>query len=554
MNARILTATVAAALVAANLFTLTPAAANPSDDAMTSPCGTFNDDRFSDLVVGVPDEDVDGLQNAGAIHILHGSETLGLSASGSKFLTQAMVESDPALVTAGARFGAAFAKGLFNDDPFWDLAVGAPGANDGAGIVYVIYGTDEGLDSSLVSRITQNSTGVANSSEAGDHFGAALAAGDFDNLGNMDLAVGVPDEDIGSAVDCGMVNVIYSVQGGLLGSAGPSIREISQGFNDIGDSRETADHFGSTLAAGDFGNPVSPGDDLAIGVPGENLAVSNGSATNAGMVHVVFGSNNGLDTVNDNDLVLTSDIIFAGTVAALERHEFGFALTAGRVRGSEVGDPFDDLAVGLPGFDSNRGAVAVFYSDPEDGLDPANWVYAQAMDIQGDDYVRYGSALAAWDFDSYGWDDIAIGAPFQNIDGRRDAGAVYVKKGSFDGVGTASWMDGQRFIQGAGAVPGTNEDDDYFGSSLAVGNFGGPWVHTRLRANADLAIGAPGERILVRRGLQQRTVIAGAVVTVYGVEEDASLFSTETGQIWTQNTDGIADSAENFDGFGSTLN
>ena len=324
-------------------------------------------------------------------------------------------------------------------------------------------------------------------------------------------------------------------------------------MNDIAGTPEAGDHFGATLTSGDFGNPVSPGDDLAIGVPGENLAVSNGSATNAGMVHVVFGSNSGLDTVSDNDLSLTSDILFTGTVEALRYHEFGFALTAGRVRGTETGDPFDDLAVGIPGFDSNRGAVAVFYSDPEDGLDPDNWTYAQAIDTQGDDYVRYGTALAAWDFDSDGWDDIAIGAPYQNIDGKRDSGAVYIKRGSLNGVGTSNWLSGQRFVQGSSVVPGTNEADDLFGSTLAVGNFGGPWVHTRLQANADLAIGVPGERINVRSGLTNRTVLCGAVVTLYGAVDVPTIFSAGTGQFWTQNTNGIADSAESFDGFGAAV-
>lgn len=554
MNARILTATVAAALVAANLFTVSPAAANPSDNAMTFPHGSFDADRFSDLVVGAPDEDIDGRANAGAIHILRGSESPGLTAAGSSFITQAMVESDASLVSADARFGAAFAKGQFNDDPYWDLAVGAPGASNGAGLVYVIYGTDAGFDDPIVSRISQNTPGVAGVSEPGDHFGAALAAGDFDNLGGMDLAIGVPDEDIDGAADCGMVNIVYSTPGGLLGSAGPSAREVYQGLNDIDGTRESGDHFGATLTAGDFGNPTSPGDDLAIAVPGENLAVTGGSATNAGMVHVVFGSNSGVDTVSDSDLALTSDIMFAGTVEALRNHEFGFAMTAGRVRGSLVGDDFDDLAVGIPGFDGNRGAVAVFYSDPEDGLDPANWTYSQAMDIDGDDYVRYGAALAAWDFDSDGWDDIAIGAPYQNIAGRRDSGAVYIKRGSFDGVGTSSWMAGQLFVQGGGVVPGANEDDDRFGSSLAVGNFGGPWVHTRLQANADLAIGTPGERIPVRRGLVTRQVLAGAVVTLYGGMDGTAPFASGTGQIWTQNSDGVADAAESFDGFGAAVN
>ena len=50
---------------------------------------------------------------------------------------------------AGDRFGAALAKGRFNDDDFIDLAVGAPdedlGRTDAAGVVTVFYGSASGL-------------------------------------------------------------------------------------------------------------------------------------------------------------------------------------------------------------------------------------------------------------------------------------------------------------------------------------------------------------------------------------------------------------------------
>ncbi len=45
--------------------------------------------------------------------------------------------------------------------------------------------------------------------EAGDFFGDALAAGDFDGDGDSDLAVGVPRETIGDIADAGAVNMLY---------------------------------------------------------------------------------------------------------------------------------------------------------------------------------------------------------------------------------------------------------------------------------------------------------------------------------------------------------
>jgi hypothetical protein len=47
----------------------------------------FNQDGFADLAVGVPDEDVGGIPNAGAVNVLYGSAG-GLSGTGSQFFTQ----------------------------------------------------------------------------------------------------------------------------------------------------------------------------------------------------------------------------------------------------------------------------------------------------------------------------------------------------------------------------------------------------------------------------------------------------------------------------------
>jgi len=53
-----------------------------------------------------------------------------------------------------------------------------------------------------------NTTGTG---EEGDAFGAALACGDFDVSGRSDLAIGVPDEAIGTITDAGVVHVLYAV-------------------------------------------------------------------------------------------------------------------------------------------------------------------------------------------------------------------------------------------------------------------------------------------------------------------------------------------------------
>ena len=52
----------------------------------------------------------------------------------------------------------------------------------------------------------QGSGGVIGVAEASDFFGAALAAGDFNNNGFADLAIGAIGEDVGGTQDAGALN------------------------------------------------------------------------------------------------------------------------------------------------------------------------------------------------------------------------------------------------------------------------------------------------------------------------------------------------------------
>ena len=66
--------------------------------------------------------------------------------------------------------------------------------------------------------------------EAGDQFGYSLAAGNFGNSSQADLAIGVPFEDQAATND-GAVNVIYGAATGGLGAAGNEV--WSQGSEGI---------------------------------------------------------------------------------------------------------------------------------------------------------------------------------------------------------------------------------------------------------------------------------------------------------------------------------
>jgi len=185
----------------------------------------------------------------------------------------------------------------FNGDRFVDLAIGVPfediNGKFNAGAVNVIYGSGQGLhrNTGLPNQFWhQDSVGIEDEAEEDDRFGTTLAAGDFNNDGYDDLAIGISVEDINGKVDAGAVNVIYGSVQGLHKNTGLPNQFWHQDSMGILDDAEENDLFGTTLAAGDFNNDGY--DDLAIGVKHENV---NG-IFKAGAVNVIYGSAQGLHT------------------------------------------------------------------------------------------------------------------------------------------------------------------------------------------------------------------------------------------------------------------
>ena len=230
----------------------------------------------------------------------------------------------------------------FNGDGFDDLAIGAPGEDSGAGLVHVLYGSATGLTATGSQTWGQTILGTDNS-EAGDNFGAALAAGDYNNDGRSDLAVGVPGEDIGAATDAGLVHFILGSATGLTGSGDYVMHED---INRVRDICETGDFFGKSLAAGDFDNDGFV--DLGVGVPGQDIP----GKVDAGGVHVFYGGGTGIKPPGNQTFNLDSPAM-SGTATAGDG--YGSALSTGDYNG----DGRADLTIGAPSYDSGRSLTPV---------------------------------------------------------------------------------------------------------------------------------------------------------------------------------------------------
>ncbi len=461
--------------------------------------GDFDGDGYDDLAIGVPGEDIGTTSNAGAVNIIYGSAFGGLSSTGDQIWHQ---DTAGVLGVAEAfdQFGSSLAAGDFNDDGYDDLAIGVPGEDVGtinaAGVVNILYGSASGLTATGDQIFDQDDLS-GSIVEAGDNFGGSLASGDFDDDGYADLVVGSPNEDWNGTPGAGMAHAIYGSSTGLTTAGNDWFSQ-----QNLSDTPEDFDSFAFSLTTGDFDDDGD--DDLAIGVPFEDI----GTITNAGAIHVVNGTNNGLTTIGDQFLHQDSSGI-ADVAEAFD--SFGYSLTSGDFDD----DDYDDLAIGVPfedvGTITDAGAVNVLYgsSNSVSGTGDQFW-HQNVSGIQGEAeaFDDFGYSLSAGDFDNDDYDDLAVGVPFEDLatgpDEITNAGAVNIIRGS----STNLTHRNDRLITQATLDMSDEpaEAFDNFGYSLAVGDFNGDNY-------GDLAVGIPFEDVDVFAS----TTNSGSVNVLYDV-------------------------------------
>jgi hypothetical protein len=486
----------------------------------------FNGDGLADLVVGLPFDDVAGVQDAGGVNVIYGSSG-GLDSSISHYYS----ENSPGFLAQAAaddEFGTAVAAGDFDGDGFSDLAIGVPGKNyqgSDDGLVRVLYGGPGGLIEGTETW-SQGTFNIAGYPDNNDRFGTVLVAADFGNGPQDDLAVGVPLEDINGNRDAGGVNIIYGTASGL--EWGNNFL-LSQDHPDIYGDSELEDHFGFALAAADFGDSAHA--DLAVSVPDEDF-----QGTDDGGVHVIAGGTSGLNTADSyfwSQGTSRPEGNVDGTVQDYDK--FGWSLAAGDFGNGAhadlaVGVPYEDEIIGL----EDAGAVNVLYGSAS-GLTAAGdqlWS-EQTLGISGDPVIgdHFGYSLAAANFGNGPNDDLAVGVPSKDVNGAGAAGGVNVIYGSLTGLNSTNEF---LFFQDT-VVNGLPEGGDNFGWSLAAADFGNG-------SYADLAIGVPFERTVVDTD--------GAVGVLYG---STTGLGPAHAQLWHQNSVGIYGDPLLGDNFGYTL-
>jgi len=398
-----------------------------------------------------------------------------------------------------------------------------------------------------------DSQAVVDQSENFQNMGEAVSAGDFNNDGYEDLAVGIPGFDLLTINSVGTVVVLYGTANGLSGNNSQLLFQTfvtipSNTENDNG--VEENDRFGTVLASGDFNCDGFV--DLAVGTPDEDVTFVGDGGTprnDVGAVNIFYGSANGFaDNGQGSTFLLQGTGTGSNTTYVSAGDKFGFAMAVGNFNNDfDSGHVCWDLAISAPyenfgNNDSivNAGQVDVFYGSVAgiDGSDRETISQnSNGVSDSSEDNDLFGYSLAAGRLQVLpAGTDLAIGIPGESGGGLTEAGAVQVFYSGGNGLMVS--VNDEIWTQDSSGILGLAESDDKFGNSLAIANFDGA-------GGDDLAIGVY-EEDLNADGI----IDAGAVNVIYSTVNG---LTSAGNQLFYQLNAGLQGDPQSFDRFAEKI-
>ena len=427
----------------------------------SSELGDFNGDGCADLAVGAPGED----QLTGIVMLLYGSSR-GITTTGAHSYTITDLFG-AAESSAGQIFGSVLTVGDLNDDSITDLAIGAPEKQvsniPAAGGVVVLFGDSDGLNqgSAPATLLTQDTTGMPDSAEQDDYFGASVTTGDFNGDGISELAIGVPGQSAPppdtEAYSSGSVQVIESGPAGFRPADAVTLSPNSPG---VPGESDQLDAFGSAVVAGDVTGDGRA--DLAVGEPGYHTS-EYFFGSGEGAVYLIPGSPTGLTGLGSQRWTKDSPGVEG---APTEESEFGRYLAIGPLDKGK----YADLAVGATGDyvgSHGTGSVTILRGSPSGlttigsggrRLHPGVRGIAGSVKHAG----AFGTGLAVAFVQGGSRGNLIIGEPYARVRGIR-AGRIHqlaITKSGPNPIGSSN------FHLDTHGLKGTPAKRDFFGYTV----------------------------------------------------------------------------------------
>ncbi|MFK7957085.1 MAG: integrin alpha [Lysobacterales bacterium] len=311
--------------------------------------GDFNGDGLDDIVVGAGLADFVGRQNAGASYLIFGS-----AESFEPHLGASTIEAGTGVTLIGASANDASGSvvagaGDVNGDGFDDLLIGSPGFDQPStvdeGSVFVVFGNDSSDPVLDLSSIAGNNGFVITGFDVlGPPGRSAGAAGDINADGYSDIILGQRDARIGEKFRAGSARLVYGRPGNFPTIVSSENLHVAGGFTIEG-----------AVAAGRLGHAVGPAGDMNSDGYDDVALSAYRADSGAGITYVLYGRARAFSGTlpaayldGNTGLSIRSPKPYSGS---------GYSFDS---VGDINGDGSDDLLIGLPFLNDDRGGAQIF--------------------------------------------------------------------------------------------------------------------------------------------------------------------------------------------------